>query len=103
MKPGSRSQIAAHDREAAELLEQHEHQRTVEREQAAQRKAELDAAAPRDLDSLKPGDSIRDRWGWHRVVRVNGKSVSVHTPIERIPFERIIETRSAAEEATGGC
>lgn len=59
--------------------------------------AEKDAAAPRDLDSLAPGDIVRDSVGWHRVVRVNAKSVTVETGYswtDRIPHERVIETRS---------
>src|SRR5690625_4265698 len=40
---------------------------------------ERDAKAHRDLDSLTPGDLVRDSVGWHRVVRVNAKSVTVET------------------------
>lgn len=54
------------------------------------------AAAPRDLDSLQPGDAIRDRYGWHVVVRINRASVAVATGYswtQRVANESIIETR----------
>lgn len=66
-------------------------------------KAIKDAEAPCELDKLTKGWLIRDRWGWHRVVRVNKKSVSVETPYtwtDRIPLDRIIETRAASEESS---
>lgn len=37
---------------------------------------------------------VRTVTGWHRVVRVNGKSVSVDTGyswVDRIPFEKVLE------------
>lgn len=66
--------------------------------------AERDAAAPCDVASLRPGDFVRDRHGWHRVVRVSKSSVTVGTDwswTELIPHHKIIETRSA-ELAVGG-
>lgn len=57
-----------------------------------------DAAAHRDIDALKPGDLVRTASGWHVVARVNAKSVSVETPwswTDRVPHDRIIETRKA--------
>lgn len=61
-------------------------------------RAAIDAAAPCDIDTLEPGDAVRDRFGWHRVVRVNTKTVTVATAwswTDTIPHERIIETRKA--------
>lgn len=90
---------AAYDREAELTVA---HARAVEqRDRLAKAitRAERDATAPRDLDTLKPGDAVRDSTGWHRVVRVNAKTVTVETGYswtDRIPTDRIIETRSIA-------
>lgn len=40
---------------------------------------------------------VRDCFGWHRVVRVSAKSVTVATPYswtDRIPLDRVLEARS---------
>lgn len=40
--------------------------------------------------------AVRDRHGWHRVVRVNGLSVTVETGYswtDRIPFGKVLEVR----------
>lgn len=98
-RKGDERRWAAYDRQAevAARLEEYrkDHDVLVRRIERAER----DAAAPRDLDSLKPGDLVRDSSGWHRVVRVNAKSVTVATEwswTDRIPLERVIETRSTS-------
>jgi len=70
----------------------------VRRLKAEIEQAEIDAKALCDVDGLAPGDYVRDRHGWHRVARVNAKSVSVETQwswTDRIERGRIIETRKA--------
>lgn len=55
---------------------------------AEQARPKLTAA---DLDGAR---YVRDAFGWHEVVRVNGKSVTVATPYswtDRIPFDKILE------------
>ena len=57
--------------------------------------AEKEAAA----DLVVPADArlVRDSLGWHRVIRVNAKSVSVETGYswtDRIPMSNVLETRS---------
>ena len=57
--------------------------------------AEREAAA----DLVVPADArlVRDSLGWHRVVRVNTKSVSVETGYswtDRIPLANVLEARS---------
>lgn len=50
-----------------------------------------------DFTTLGPGDYVRDRHGWHEVVRVNAKSVTVTTTFswnESIARDRVIETRA---------
>jgi len=40
--------------------------------------------------------AVRTRVGWHKVVRVNAKSVTVETPYswtDRVPRSRVIEVR----------
>ena len=61
-------------------------------------RATSDAAAHCDIASIEPGDTVRDRYGWNLVTRVNVTTVTVRGPFgaERIPLERIIETRKAA-------
>lgn len=95
-----RSLIAAkrYDAEAAEAIKQANAAYEAVIDAAVSVRMERDAAAHRDLDALKPGDLVRDSVGWHRVVRVNAKSVTVETPwswTDRIPFAKVIETRHA--------
>lgn len=42
---------------------------------------------------------VRDRWGWHEVVRVSRTTVTVrtaHSWDEHIPIDRVIEARGGA-------
>jgi hypothetical protein len=86
---------------SAEAVRAERERRAVEAarvEAAHAERAARDAAAPRDIGSLVPGDLVRDSAGWHVVARVNAKSVSVLTPwswTDRIEHARIIETRKA--------
>jgi len=60
--------------------------------------ARLDALPPKPTpEQIKGATAVRDRFGWHRVVRVNAKSVTVETPYswtERIALKDILETKS---------
>lgn len=90
--------FAAYDREAAAAKTLAAAEADAQREAAAAERAARDAAAPCDLDTLRPGDAVRDRHGWHRVVRVNAKSVTVATGYswdDRIPHSKVVETRQA--------
>jgi hypothetical protein len=90
--------FAAYDREAAAWRELEAQRDEVRRLEAMHRREVRDAEAPRDVESLEPGHYVRDSSGWHRVVRVNAKSVSVETGyswVDRIALDRIIETRCA--------
>jgi hypothetical protein len=90
----------AFDREAAEAMAAEKRAQVAERQECARKRAEADANAHRDVASLEPGAFVRDRFGWHRVVRVSKKSVSVETAYtwtDRIPLEKILETRTEAE------
>ena len=102
----ARKNIAAHgraalkryDREAAAHLAALRDARAAAGAAAAAQRAARDAAAHCDIASIEPGDTVRDRYGWNLVTRVNVTTVTVRGPFgaERIPLERIIETRKAA-------
>jgi hypothetical protein len=78
------------------------------RAESATRWAALKAATERDreaernrvrftADEMKGARAVRDKNGWHAVVRVNGKSVTVETPwswTERIAVESVLEYRT---------
>lgn len=72
-----------------------------EAERAARRKAarEAEKARPRlTADDVRAARFVRDEFGWHKVVRVSAKSVTVETPYswtDRIPLAKILEARSA--------
>lgn len=87
-----------YDREAAAHLAALRDARAAAGAAAAAVRAAKDAAAHCDIASIEPGDTVRDRYGWNLVTRVNVTTVTVRGPFgsERIPLERIIETRKAA-------
>lgn len=65
--------------------------------------AEIDAAAPCDIDSLHRGDLVRDGIGWWEVVRVNAKTVTIetgHSWDRRIDRDQIVETRTRPDGST---
>ena len=69
--------------------------------------AALEATAARDVaeatlkseltvDAIRTARYVRDRFGWHRVVRVNAKSVTVETVYswtDRIALTDVLEAR----------
>lgn len=82
------------------------HRRKARRENRAKvlrRKAERekDAQRPRFTRSRVVGSThVRDQFGWHRVVRVNSKTVTVetkHSWNERIPFDRVFAVRTVGD------
>lgn len=80
--------------EAAAAVRRAEADLAIAEQRAA--REQRDAAAHRDVVNIEVGDLVRDRSGWHRVVRVSAKSVSVETAwswTDRIELSRIIETR----------
>lgn len=64
-------------------------------EGVARRKAEREAEKARvkfTAADLAGAEMIHDGFAWHRVIRVNAKSVTVTTPYswtERVPIERV--------------
>lgn len=64
---------------------------------AAQEAADAAARASVDLSAITPGGLVRTRHGWHRVVRVNAKTVTVATQwswTERIPLTAVLEVQT---------
>lgn len=60
--------------------------------------AKRNVPVPYTADELKAAKYVRDDNGWHRVVRVSAKSVSVETGYswtDRITLDRIIEVRAS--------
>ena len=65
---------------------------------AAIRQAEAERVRFTAAD-LAGAEVVRDYFGWHTVVRVSAKSVTVRTPYswtERIPVDKVLEFRRAA-------
>lgn len=91
--------FAAYDREATAARDLAAAEEAEARRAAKAERDAADAAAPCDLDKIGRGDYVRTRHGWHRVVRVSPKSVTVETPYswtDRIARNRIVETRRSA-------
>lgn len=96
---------ASHARHGRAVMAATLHEQAMrDAEQAAQdraRRAEA-AQAERDRPRLTYADVagarlVRDRYGWHEVVRVSAKSVTVKTAwswTERIPLDRVLEVRA---------
>ena len=72
-----------------------EQRRTHEARIAAR---EAEAARPKlTADDVRGAVAVRDQFGWHRVVRVSAKSVTVETPYswtERIALDKVLEVWS---------
>jgi len=69
----------------------------AERAAAKQAYAERIRPVPYTADELKAATHIRTETGWHKVVRVSAKSVTVETGYswtDRHPLARIIEVRT---------
>lgn len=97
-KRGGGSLDAQIDRELAK-------QRAAAREEwkqlqarAAAKKAAERARPKLTADDVRGSTLVRDEYGWHKVVRVSAKSVTVETGYswtDRIPLEKILEARAA--------
>lgn len=94
-----RRRYAAYDNESiliADLALERIYLASLEQE-AAREAADAASQAAVDLAAIEPGNLVRSRHGWHRVVRVNAKTVAVETPwswTERIPLDAILEVRA---------
>lgn len=80
------AEITAEKRAAAEALKVRRRE-AVEAEKARPKLTAADVAG---------AVRVRDQFGWHRVVRVNAKSVTVVTPYtwtDRIPLAKILDVR----------
>lgn len=78
--------------EAKRIEDEETRARVAARKQAEAERVRLTA------EQVKGAKYVRDEYGWHRVVRVSAKSVTVETGYswtERIPLDRIHEARTA--------
>lgn len=90
------------DRIVADAVAEQEQRARDEAERVkAERAAALLAAAERPkltAADLASATLVRDRTGWHKVVRVNATTVTVQTPwswTERIKRDHILEARTS--------
>lgn len=89
-------------------IERHlaEQRRTDATAQKQRRTAAREAEANRvrlTHDDVKDATHVRDAYGWHKVVRVSAKSVTVETGYswnDRIPIDRIHEARTVPAGTT---
>lgn len=81
------------------LAKQRRQAREDEKRRSVERRAarEAEKARPKPTaDDVRGARFVRDQYGWHRVVRVSAKSVTVETPwswTERIPLDKVLEVR----------
>lgn len=79
------------------LAAEHRERRKQARAAAQERKAARTTEANRPkltADDVRGAVAVRDRFGWHRVVRVNAESVTVETPYswtERIRLAQVLQ------------
>ena len=91
---GARMAEAAIDAELARQakIREADHAAATARRLAAR---EAEAARPKlTADDVRGARAVRDSYGWHRVVRVSAKSVTIATPYswtERIALDKILE------------
>jgi hypothetical protein len=72
-------------------------QQEAERAEAKAANAKRNAPVPFTPEELKAARAIRTSSGWHRVARVNTKTVSVETGYswtDRYPIDKILEVKS---------
>ncbi|WP_375000159.1 hypothetical protein [Aeromicrobium sp. CTD01-1L150] len=100
-RASARAAARQQQREIDATLAELQAERDAEYEQVkAARKAAREAEADRPkltADDVRGHVAVRDEFGWHRIVRVNAKSVTVETPYswtDRIPLSRVLEARS---------
>lgn len=97
-KRGAGSLDAQIDRWRAERArEARERQKRAHAARVGAREAEK-ARTKLTADDVRGAVAVRDQHGWHRVVRVSAKSVTVETGYswtDRIPLEKLLEARGA--------
>lgn len=94
--------FASYDREAAAHRELEQARRALAtlEARAARETAEVTVKATLTIDAIRAARFVRDRSGWHKVVRVSAKSVTVETGYswtDRIALDKVLEVRSGGE------
>lgn len=88
--------FAAYDREAEAYRELLECQQRVNSLESRIARAKANAPVPFTTEELKAAKLIRTDLGWHKVARVNAKSVTVETDYswtDRYAIEKVLEVR----------
>lgn len=92
-----RARFARYDREGAAWAAAAEAERQVELLERRAAHAAATVPVPFTAAELTAARVVRDRHGWHKVARVNAKSVSVETGyswVDRIALTAVLEVRS---------
>jgi hypothetical protein len=95
-----RARAAATERQIDQAVESERAERRAEWEARKAAHAANESSRHRyTRDELDGVQGVRTADGWHPVVRVNAKTVTVHTPYSwtlRIPFDRILAVMRSA-------
>ena len=92
-----RQEAAALDRTIDAAVAEVRAHEEAERQAAIARYKALTAPVPFTPEELAAALVVRTSTGWHKVVRVNTKSVTVATPYswtDRYPIDKILEVKS---------
>lgn len=94
------SELAIQQEKARQAAEAELHHAEIKALRATAKAAE-DARVKFTADDLRDAVVVRDEFGWHKVVRVSAKSVTVATAYswtERIAVDKVLEFRAAPSE-----
>lgn len=92
-----RARAAATERSVDQAVAEVEAAKEAKLEANAAAYAERNKFVPYNSDELYRARAIRTEMGWHKVARVNKKSVSVetgHSWTDRIAIDKILEVRA---------
>lgn len=92
-----RKDAAAMDRSIDQAVASVKAQQETEAAEARARYAERTKAVPFTTEELRAARAIRTSVGWHRVVKVNAKSVTVSTGYswnDRYTLDKVLEVRA---------
>lgn len=85
------------DRQIARNLKRIRAEQDVERREVVAANRERATPVPFTRDQLEAARAVRTSSGWHRIVKVNAKSVTVATPYswtDRYPIDKVVEVKA---------
>jgi len=91
-----RARAAATERSIDEAKAQVKAEQDAEQAKRSAEYAERTKPVPFTEDELKVARIVRTKYGWHRVLRVNVKTVKIHTEFgeQLIPKTTVVEARA---------